>query len=953
MSESNEESQHVVYSSSILFEKQPIEAMESLVIRRQQAKQINKELSEWLTSYGRLKLHYVDELKKIHKTGQELFTNENVNLQNSKLDALGLLNPIWNDTLKIINNEIELFDQSTRKMGRDMIAPLRLFTRNNDLNLIEMDQLIEIASNLKNGQNGHGNLNDFENEWSTKAPYFFEIFENYDYQRLLLLKDVFLKYQTDVADVVNQFKKDNENGLQHVLNFNVDDEINRFANDVIKTNLPVENIKVEAVSKSRNTTDGFTFSPSNGAAIGAGVGGAIAGAAVSKRHSSLLSSHRFHLKKNNDHDSPSSSNISTNESKRLSSNTSMLSSNTSSTFNDNKKKEKGAMRSKFGSIFKGRKKNGKDSTPTDFTPPSTIHEPDNSSINTEVTNPRDYSSNRQRNQSIASQSLASVKHYSSNNNIHNSINNHNDYNNNANVAPPNVPKDEPQNQHPYRQSSIAEPVNKPLPQYPLSETVHTEEPKSIEQQQQQASAPNPAVVSTFVPVEQPQQAEQLPIIEQKQVEPSFYEPMRPTRRSDSLSGSSVPQVDNLSVSNSTLNTPPASSTTGVTSIPPTAYNMNIIPEASQLSNNNNAPAPPPPSSRKHVSTDPSVPAPSSVSNLRQPRNSVPVPPTQRKSMLIEQQPLQPAPTGTQRSESVNSELQRNTTGGGGLVSGAIIHPSLTTAGFNASIVELFNATFKDGLLTRSNAIGEVAFSFISNDEKKLPSELSLKVSSKNENVKLPNFAVNTLLMNQVNEDTFIISDPTQISMRTVGALKYMLNDTKPPIIVTPVWKHEANQSTVCISIKPTNELDEYLTTGSLTLTNFIVSVSIKDALVSSAATKPPGSLNKEKGRVTWIVKDPITFNSTKKEERFIARFKTTKLAKESDSGVQIKFNISNEDGAGRIDFINTDLEIQARGETVVEDPFGDGLSKQVDDWSDVPTLKTIVAGSYSGHSNQV
>jgi F-BAR domain only protein len=61
--------QRVVYSSSILFEKQPVEAMEALVIRRQQAKQINKELAEWFTAYGRLRLHYVDELKKIHKRG--------------------------------------------------------------------------------------------------------------------------------------------------------------------------------------------------------------------------------------------------------------------------------------------------------------------------------------------------------------------------------------------------------------------------------------------------------------------------------------------------------------------------------------------------------------------------------------------------------------------------------------------------------------------------------------------------------------------------------------------------------------------------------------------------------------------------------------------------------------------------------------------------------------------
>jgi hypothetical protein len=935
--------QRMVYSSSILFEKQPIEAMEALLIRRQQAKTINKDLADWLTSYGRLRLHYVDELKKIHKKGELLFSDESdSNLQNSKLSALGLCSPMWSDILKNLDNEITLFDQSTRKMGRDMIAPLRLFTRNNDSNLVEMDQLIEIATDLRNANKDGQSTALLDDEWARRAPYFFEIFENYDYERLTLLKDVFLKYQTDVGDVISKFKKDNENGLEHVLNFNVDDEISRFSQDVIATNLPIENIKLDNVQNSRISTNGFTAAAA-AAANTAGVAGAAIGtnaANNSKRHSTLLSPHRFHLKKNSDHDN-SSSNISTPNNgsssavnKRLSSNNSVFSSATSASATD-KRKDKHSVRSKFGSIFKGRKKGGKDSM---YAPPSTIHEPDNSSINTETTtNSLRMPNQRQRNQSVISNTTPSQD----------SMRYANPVEDNYQSRPPETVQKQKQstpegiqNQHAIRNSmaSIDNYVeDKALPSYPLAAE------QAVVQQQHFA---------------------------EKKSETSLYEPMRPTKRSDSIPSLTVPQVSSnvimgtvaaaavgaaitgtiasstsIDASNSIIS-PPPSATTGATSLAQASRGMDNIPEAASVINNSIL-QPPPPPSRKHVSTNESIIS----SNARQPHGSAPIPPSQRKSVLLDQQqPLQPASTGAQQNETTSTTLAKNTTGGGSLVGGQIMHPSLTTPGLNTSIVELFNATFKDGILSRSNAIGEVAFSFIVGEDKKLPSEISLQILSKKD-LPLPNFMVNTMFLQQLSTPGFFtISDPSQISMRTVGGLKYMLNNPTPPIVITPIWKHENNQSTVIISVKPTNELESFLSNETLSLSNFMISVSIQGALVSSAATKPSGSLNKEKGRVTWISPTPVTFNASKKEERFVARFMTNQLASESETGVQVRFNISNDDGAGRIDFLNTDLEIKARGENLVEDPFGDGVNKEVDDWSDVPTLKSLVAGSYSGHS---
>lgn len=911
--------QHNVYSSSILFEKQPIEAMESLLIRHKQAKIINKELSEWLTNYGRLRLHYVDELKKIHKRGEELFTDTNPNLQNSKLESLGLCHPLWMDLLKIVNNEIELFDQSTRKMGRDMIAPLRLFTRNNDSNLIEMDSLVEVSKHLKNSN--ANNTSNYEEEWLRNAPYFFEIFENYDYERISLLKDVFLKFQTDLNDVLDTFKKDNEVGLQHVLNLNVDDEIKRFSQDVISTNLPIENIKLNDISSSRTSTTGFTTTSPNTNDPSS------PSTANSKRHSTLLSPRHFHLKKN-ENERPESKSPS-NSSKRLSSGNSVFSSTTaSSTLNSNdKRKDRHSVRSKFGSIFKGRKKNGKDTNGSgDYVPPSTIHEPDNSSINTENTTTSSRvpaTVNTQK--SFRTQSIVS--------------NNQPSYGS-------------PQKQ---QQPQVLEPPSAVSNKYQSGSPSTVEMPNSDSIQNSPIENNDDKALPSYLNYAQEQSQSTIPqqqhIMEKKQSQSSIYEAMRPTKRSDSLSSSNIPTM--ASISSSTNITSPLTSNTGKISIPEISRGMENIPESLPVMNV--AQPPPPPTSRKHISTNDSM-----LSNVRQPHGSVPTPPSQRKSMLVipdqeqPQAPLQPAETGTKQNESTTATLARNTTGGGGLVGGQIMHPALSTPGLNSSIVELFNATFKDGKLIRSNAIGEIAFSFISNNDAKLPNELNLQILSKNSTTGLPNFMVNTMFLQQLNEPgLFKILDPSQISMRTVGGLKYMLNNPIPPINITPIWKHEDNQSTVIISVKPIAELEKFLETESLKLSNFMISVSIQNALVSSAATKPSGSLNKEKGRVTWISANPIVFNASNMEERYVARFLTNQKASESESGVQIRFNVSNNDGASRIDFLNTNFEIKANGENLVEDPFGgdgDSGDKEIGDWFEVPTVKSLVAGSYSGHS---
>lgn len=856
----------VTYSNSILFSKSPIEAMEALQIRKSQIKTINKELAEWFTAYGRQRLRYVEELKKLHQQGLTIFSDENLNLQNGKLDALGLCKPLWSDTLKLVNDEITLFDQSTRKMGRDMIAPLKLFNRNNDTRLIEMDEITELAANIQLAQTSNKDPTYFVEQWSRKAPDFFATFEAYDYERLVLLKDIFSKYQSDVSDVNEIFEKHNEQGLEHALNLNIDDEIDRFSKNVTDTTLPIENINVDQIASSkgsRTTTDGFTKSKRSD-----NLSTPVESPAAEEPH------HRRGLFHNNKKD------------KRLSSTGSSLFSTgttigpSSKSINSTDKKEKVKIRSKFGSIFKGRK--GKKN---ELNHPNTIAESDSASVITGTTQ-----QSRARTQSVSSSHRLSM---------------------------PNIPQ-----QH----------------QVP------------VDTHRQSAASMTPPVVPAKDELASPI----------KDVKHNVYEPMVPTKRNDSLpslnSPLTTPTADNSPIAVDTLPT--------TTSTIPQTREMNhipeneVIPEPQMGSQQISSTLPPPlPSSRKHVSSEP-------ISVTRQqPHGSVPIPPQQRKNGI--EQPnvgnggsfLQPAPTGSNQQDSTAQTLAHNTTGGGGLATGQIVHPSLTTPGLNASIVELFNASFKDGELVRSNAIGEIAFSFI-NEDNQIPQTIELQINSNNGS-NLPNFMVNPMFLEQGPIDnhssTFKINDASQLLMRTVGGLKYMLNNPIAPIVITPIWKHEDKQSTVIISIKPVNSesMENFLNEqgGVIKLTNVLISASIQGALVSTAATKPSGTLNKDKGRVTWLAKDDITFSANHLEERYVARFMTNQLASESESGVQVKFNISNDDGADQFGNLNVGLNILAKGENVVEDPFGDGeTSSDNNDWMAVPTLKSIVSGSYTGHS---
>ncbi|KAG7919762.1 hypothetical protein KL905_003627 [Ogataea polymorpha] len=816
-------SEQVVYSSSLLFGKPPQEAMEALKLRHTQLKTINHELAEWFTAYGRLRLQYVDQLKALLNKGDSLLTSlDNPKLHNATVDSLGLASPMWTGVLNIVHKEAELLDSSTRKMGRDMIAPLKVFGRHNDSNLIEMDELVGLASSISQKE-AHGDVDALRTEWSERAPYFFEVFERYDYNRLVLLKDVFLKYQTDVSDVLDTFKKLNETALEHTLSFNPPDEIQRFSEAVSAKTLPIELTK-EAPPTKKTQDNGFTATPK-----------------PSHRKSRILSL----ASSKTEHSSPTKSRHPA----------------APSSSPEKKPKEKHGLRSKFGTMLRGGRKKKSDAH----------------SLN---------------NTAIAESELSSV----------------------VSSPAPATERSEPsvsERATPQASTPISE---TPPTQQPLAQNVPENVPETV-----QATAPSSAALANGYPA------------------------MQPTRRSNSMA-SELTNSSSIQPSyrGSTSSLAFASAGTVPTSAPDpvqkTVPVVSPLPEAA-LESSAEPPAPPVPSARKHTSTDVGF-------GPRQPHGSAPAPPQQRRistlGSSLEQAPMAPNATGS-------TMLSRTNTGTGGLSSGQIRHPNLTQPGLNASVVEIYNASFKDGEVTGCNVIGEVAFSYLLDKSvQKIPSKIELQLSSSGA---LPSFITNPMFIqqNQQQPNHFTIMDPSQIHLRTVGGLKYMLNSSKPPIVVHPIWKHEQSQSTVIISIKPSDELLPLLESGSIELANLMVSVSITGAQAASAATKPSGSFNREKNRVTWnLTSTPFVFSASHHEERLIARFMTNGVAREADAGIQLRFTINSETGAELVSRLNTNIGIKALSDTA-EDPFS-STDHIEEEWSPVTTLQTIIAGSYSGHA---
>ena len=235
-----------------------------------------------------------------------------------------------------------------------------------------------------------------------------------------------------------------------------------------------------------------------------------------------------------------------------------------------------------------------------------------------------------------------------------------------------------------------------------------------------------------------------------------------------------------------------------------------------------------------------------------------------------------------------------------------------SSGLNCSIAEVINVRFENDNLVKSQKVGEVAFNYNNKDTAEELRPFDVKIPFSFDRV-----ITNTMFMERIRENIFRIS-PTPIVSRTLGGLKFLTNESVPPVIIQQIWKHEENQSSLMISLKLNeNYADE------ISLQNLIVSVALKDCKTLVASSKPQGSFNESKNRITWRYNTPVKLSSSNPQEKLIARFSTAGKGAESDSGVQIKFSIEN---------------------PPEETPIvaGDGRP--------ITCVKNLISGTYSGHT---
>lgn len=348
-------------------------------------------------------------------------------------------------------------------------------------------------------------------------------------------------------------------------------------------------------------------------------------------------------------------------------------------------------------------------------------------------------------------------------------------------------------------------------------------------------------------------------------------------------------------------------------------------------------------------------------NIRDHIQAPAVPPSRKQTTSSHQLPLTPVPNEREippqeqeqvepASEQQNAflltsqitgeltQLNAQMTGSSTTVSGQSVFQHDTkdigSFGLNASIAEVINATFKEGILQNSQLIGEIALNYVSNvtGSGELPVGINLKI---NNAAKFDKVIINQAFVEQVEQEHFKIN-PQFIDSRVLGAIKYSIKDPLAPIVVHPIWKFEPHQASVVLNIKIAPFVPERI--KRLVLDDLVVFASIDGAEATNALSKPQGSFSKEKKRITWRFKEPLVLDRNSNETRLIARFITDGLAHESETGISIKFILHEEAG----DTIAVGSSISLEGQELdVENPFGG-------EWNAVPSKTTLVAGNYIG-----
>ncbi|KAK9434171.1 Muniscin C-terminal mu homology domain-containing protein [Lipomyces doorenjongii] len=300
------------------------------------------------------------------------------------------------------------------------------------------------------------------------------------------------------------------------------------------------------------------------------------------------------------------------------------------------------------------------------------------------------------------------------------------------------------------------------------------------------------------------------------------------------------------------------------------------------------------------------------------------------------QPLQQAPV-VQRLESTMSTITSPTAS----TAAAAEHPQESIVpGLSSSIVETVHVSLQNGLPTRALIVGEIALSFSSTTTTSpSPAPLRLTNTSGLDRV-MPN---QSLLVPSESAGEYMV-DAAALSSAPAIAFKYSITSPSyAPIIVDPIWKFEAHQTSVMLYyfLNPDFPVDE------LAVSDFSIEVAIEGARATACRSKPSGVFDQETAKLSIPIAGEgheVTFRKADEKVQVLVRFLNEGLARESSSGgVAVKFRYSPPSAMEGVCVEVLDVGKKAGEET--DDPFADEAAAETE-WSLVPVVRSVVAGQY-------
>jgi hypothetical protein len=283
------------------------------------------------------------------------------------------------------------------------------------------------------------------------------------------------------------------------------------------------------------------------------------------------------------------------------------------------------------------------------------------------------------------------------------------------------------------------------------------------------------------------------------------------------------------------------------------------------------------------------------------------------------------------------------------------HPDMHEPGLNSSLMETVSAWFEQGNVTKALVIGQVALAYN-------PTDLTAK-SFGTENIRLENFPVlekvapNPAFIEQVTDSPGNYTVDLSKITKTSVAFHYQVHlegdnlASFAPIILSPVWKPEATQTSVLLnySLNPKFNLGD---ATSVTLQNLVLVLRLEPGSKATACqSKPAGTFSRDKGLIYWRLGE-VTFSRDQPAQTMRVRFLTDGEAKPGNS--EARWEITGPQALKVGSALGVSQSAPADIKTDREaDPFADAdenapPSSPAPLWKPVNSVKRLSSGTYLG-----